>query len=284
MNLPMDSKSILITGSSEGGIGHTAALVLKERGYRVFATARQLKDVEKLRAEGFESCLLDLTQPDTIDSALQWVLARTGGTLYALFNNGGFGQPGALEDITTDVLKAQFETNFFGWHELVRRVVPIMREQGYGRIIQHGSILGLISLKFRGPYNASKYAIEGYTDTLRLELTDSNIYATVLNTGPVSSRFRVNAQEAFQKNVNQEDSFFKEVYARSMKKRFENPDKKDPFQLEADAVVKKLIHALESKRPKPRYYVTFPSYLLSTVKRLLPTNLLDRLLVRISDS
>lgn len=280
----MDKKSILITGSSEGGIGYVAAQMLQSRGYRVFATARKTSDVEKLEAEGFESCLLDLTQPETVESALRWVLERTGGTLYALFNNGGYGQPGALEDIPTNVMKEQFETNFFGWHELVRQVVPIMRKQGYGRIIQHSSILGLISLKFRGPYNASKYAVEGYTDTLRLELSGSNIYATVLDTGPVTSRFRVNAQRAFEENVDQENSAFKEVYARSMKKRFENPNRKDPFQLEPEAVVKKLIHALESKQPKPRYFVTFPSYFLSSVKRIVPTGFLDRLLIKISDS
>lgn len=277
----MHSKSILITGSSEGGIGYVAAKILKERGYRVFATARQQKDVESLKAEGFESCLLDLTKPETINNALQWVLQATGGRLYALFNNGGYGQPGALEDISTDVLKKQFETNFFGWHELIRQVIPVMRRQGYGRIIQHSSILGLIALRYKGSYNASKYAIEGYTDTLRQELSGSNIYATVLNTGPIGSHFRINAQKAFETNIDIENSVFASVYRENLQKRFENPDKKDPFQLEPEAVVKKLLHALESKKPKPRYFVTFPSYLLSTLKRLLPTNILDRLLIKI---
>ncbi len=275
----MDKKSILITGCSSG-IGLCTAQRLKQNGYRVFATARKNDDVEKLKQQGFESFLLDYTHSNTIHLTLQNVLDATGGTLYALFNNGAYGQPGAVEDLNTEVLREQFETNFFGWHELTRLVIPIMRKQGYGRIIQNSSVLGLVAMRFRGAYNASKYAIEGLSDTLRLELHGSNVFVSMIEPGPISSRFRANALLYFKKNINTENSYFKEQYNNLLKK-LQTDGPVVPFTLPADAVYTKVFKILTAKRPKAHYYVTFPTYLFGYLKRIISARVLDSLLRRV---
>jgi len=278
------TKEILITGCSTG-IGYHTAHQLRMQGYRVFATARKPEDVTKLEQEGFEACQLDLDSSESIADALDWVLEQTGGTLYALFNNGAYGQPGAVEDLTRDVLRQQLETNLLGWHELTCKVLPIMRKQGYGRIIQNSSVLGLITLKYRGAYNCSKFALEGLTDTLRQELHGTNIFVSLVEPGPITSQFRVNAYEAFKANIDAKHSAHKAVYD-AVDRRLSKTDLergKDPFTLEPDAVVKRVVHALEAKRPKERYYVTFPTYLFAYLRRILSARWLDRILRRVSD-
>lgn len=276
------SKSILITGCSSG-IGNCVAKKLSERGYRVFATARKQDDVDRLQTEGLESLQLDLNDSGSIQSAIDQILQQTDGQLYALFNNGAYGQPGAVEDLRRDVLRQQFETNLFGWLELTNLIIPVMRKQGEGRIIQNSSVLGLVSLPFRGAYNASKYALEGLTDTLRLELHGSGIHVSLIEPGPVESRFRANAFAAYKKHINTEQSFFHETYQR-MEVRLNKEGPAAPFTLPPEAVLKKVIHALEASRPKPRYYVTFPTYLFGTLRRLLSSNAMDQVLLRISGS
>ena len=271
-------KSVLITGCSSG-IGYCVARGLRNRGYRVFATARKSEDVQRLADEGFESLILDLDRSETIAAALSEVLNRTGGSLYGLFNNGAYGQPGAVEDLETNVLRAQFETNLFGWHELTRRIIPLMRRQGAGRIIQNSSVLGFVALTYRGAYNASKYALEGLSDTLRLELHGSGVYVSLIEPGPIESRFRANAYEKWRQNIDSEQSFHRGAYL-AMAERLQKQGPAVPFTLPPEAVLKRVIHALESPRPRPRYYVTFPTYLFGTLKRLLPARTLDRILRR----
>ncbi len=270
--------SILITGCSKDGIGYATAHALKDRGYHVFATARRIEEVERLKGEGFDAYYLDVTDIHSIDRTLEHILQATGGTLDALFNNAGYGQPGAVEEIPTEVLREQFETNVFGLHELTRRIIPIMRRQGYGRIIQHSSVLGLISLRFRGAYNASKYAIEGLCDTLRLELIGSNIFVSTLNTGPVRSKFRENATAMFLKYIDIEHSIYQKEYQSEVLQREDKKESKDPFTRDADVVIKAVLHVLESPKPKPRYLITEATWLLSTFKRVLSTRWLDKLL------
>lgn len=273
-------KSILITGCSSG-IGLCVAEGLKARGYRVFASARKAEDVERLRESGFEALQLDLTDSASIDSTVTQVLEKTGGTLDALFNNGAYGQPGAVEDLRREVLREQFETNLFGTHELTCKVLPVMRRQGHGRIIHNSSVLGLIALPFRGAYNSSKYALEGLTDTLRLELHGSGIHISLVEPGPVISRFRANAMAKYQQNIDKTNSPFRETYE-AMERRLNKEGPAAPFTLPPEAVLEKVIHALESKRPKVRYYVTFPTYLFATLKRLLTHRGLDWVLRRVS--
>ncbi len=273
-------KTILITGCSSG-IGHCAAFHLKQRGYRVFASARRPEDVDALRAGGLEALQLDLCDSDSIQHAVDTLLSRTGGRLYGLFNNGAYGQPGAVEDLSTEVLRAQFETNLFGWHELTRQVIPVMRHQGEGRIIQNSSVLGFVVMAYRGAYNASKFALEGLTDTLRLELQGSGIHVCLIEPGPIESRFRINAHAAWKRHIDAGQSAHREAYE-AMVRRLKKEGAAVPFTLPPEAVVKKVIHALESPRPKARYYVTFPTYLFGALKRILTTRALDRLLWKAS--
>jgi NAD(P)-dependent dehydrogenase (short-subunit alcohol dehydrogenase family) len=274
------TRSVLITGCSSG-IGHTCAHGLARRGWRVIASARKPEDVQRLRAEGLTAVRLDLDDPESIAEGLSATLAETGGGLDALFNNGAFGLPGAVEDLSRAALRAQLETNLLGWHDLTCRVIPLMRRQGHGRIIQNSSVLGLIALPYRGAYVASKFALEGLTDTLRLELAGSGIRVSLIEPGPILSRFRDNARLAFERLVDPTDSPHQAAYL-GMAQRLEKEGAAQPFTLPADAVLTKLIHALESPRPRPRYYVTFPTYLMGTLRRLLGTRAMDAVLRQLS--
>jgi NAD(P)-dependent dehydrogenase (short-subunit alcohol dehydrogenase family) len=272
-------KTILITGCSSG-IGYHCAWGLRERGYRIFATARKYEDVERLQAEGFEAYELDLANSVSINAAVAQVLAATGGELYGLFNNGAYGQPGAVEDLSRDMLRTQFETNLFGTHELANLVIPAMRRQGYGRIVQNSSVLGFAAMRFRGAYNASKFALEGLSDTLRLELAGSGVYVSLVEPGPILSRFRENSLDIYRRTIDAEASVHRDQY-RAMLARLETEGPAAPFTLGPEAVLKKVIMALEAKRPRARYYVTFPTYLFGALKRVLPDRAMDWVLAKI---
>ena len=276
----MTQKAILITGCSSG-IGYCAAHGLKNAGWRVFAACRKSEDCARLHAEGFESPLIDYSKPDTIQQGLNEVLTATGGTLDALFNNGAFGTPGAVEDLPTDALRAIFETNFFGWHELTRAVIPVMRAQGHGRIIQCSSVLGFVTLPWRGAYNATKFALEGLTDTLRIEMRDTSIHIVLIEPGPVTSKIRQNSIPHFERWINWESSPRRDHYEKTLRKRLYRDAGPDPFELPPEAVLKKLRHALEARKPKPRYYVTTPTYMMGILRRILTSRALDRVLARI---
>ncbi|NJD07982.1 MAG: SDR family oxidoreductase [Methylococcaceae bacterium] len=276
----MNGQAVLITGCSSG-IGLCTAHGLKARGYRVFATARKESDVEKLRGLGLESFRLDLADAASIREAVGAVLEATSGNLYGLFNNGAYGQPGAVEDLTREALREQFETNLFGTHELTTLIIPVMRAQERGRIIQNSSVLGFAAMPFRGAYNASKFALEGLTDTLRLELRGSGVHVSIIEPGPILSRFRDNARAMFQKHIEPADSVHRHRY-QAMEARLRKEGPGQPFTLGPEAVLEKVIHALEARRPKVRYYVTVPTYLFGGLKRVLPDRLLDSILGRIS--
>lgn len=273
------AKTILITGCSTG-IGYTTAKVLKDRGHTVIATARKADDVARLQAEGFTALRLDLADSGSIRLAVEQTLESTGGSLDALFNNGAFGQPGAVEDLSREVLRFQFETNLFGTHELTNLIIPAMRRQGYGRIIYNSSVLGLVALTYRGAYNASKFALEGLADTLRLELRGTGIAISLIEPGPILSRFRENSFALYKRNIDAEHSAHRDKY-RAMEARLQKEGAAVPFTLPAEAVAEKVVNALEAKRPKIRYYVTFPTYLFGTLKRLLPAAWLDHLLIKV---
>ena len=276
----MESKTVLITGCSSG-IGNCLARGLRERGYRGFPGARREADVAALSAAGFESLPLDLDSSGSIRAAVETVLDRTQGRLYALVNNGAYGQPGAVEDLSRETLRAQFETNLFGTQELTNLVIPAMRAQGEGRIIQMSSMLGIVCLAYRGAYNATKFALEALSDTMRLELRNTNIHVSIIEPGPITSRFRVNAYAAFKRHIDREHSVYREYYAR-VEKRLEG-SKPLPFTLPPEAVLKKVIRALEARRPKARYAVTFPTYLFAVLRRVLPVRALDQILATVSN-
>ena len=269
----MALKSILITGCSSG-IGLDAAVTLRDRGWRVFASCRKQSDCDRLIAQGFESPRIDYSDVSTIQSGLREVLDATGGTLDALFNNGAYAIPGAVEDLPTDALRAIFEANFFGWHELTKQVIPVMRAQGSGRIVQNSSILGFIPYSWRGAYVSTKFALEGLSDVMRIEMRGTGIHISVIEPGPITSRIRQNAIPHFERWIDAENSPRARLYETLRKRLYESAGP-DPFELPAAAVSKKLIHAIESPRPKPRYYVTTPTYAFGFLKRILPTRTLD---------
>lgn len=277
----MTQKSILITGCSSG-IGYDAAHALHNRGWRVFATCRKTDDCERLRSEGLESFTLDYEDEDSIKTAVAETFSRTGGTLDALYNNGAYAIPGFTQDLPRDGLRAIFEANLFGYFDLINQVLPTMLKQGHGRIINCSSVLGLTAMRARGAYNATKFAMEGLTDTLRLELRAQPVDIILIEPGPITTDIRVNAQPQFEKWIDWENSLGRKMYEDSLMPRlYANNPKPDAGELPPKAVTKKLIHALESPRPKRRYYVTTPTYVSGFLKRILSTRALDYIFSRL---
>ncbi|MFP4560043.1 MAG: SDR family NAD(P)-dependent oxidoreductase [Thiohalorhabdus sp.] len=274
------SPAVAITGCSSG-IGECIAFGLRDRGYRVLATARREEDLRRLGEQGLEALPLELADPNSVAECAAAIAERTRGTLLGLVNNAAYGQPGAVEDLSREVLDAQFQVNLLGTHDLTVRLLPVMREQGFGRVIQISSLLGLVALRYRGAYNASKFALEGLTDTLRLELAGSGIHPVLVEPGPVTSRFRENAFRAFQANIDAERSPHRAIYEQEVSARLAGSEDA-PFTLGPEAVLAKTVKALEARRPRARYYVTLPTYLLAGMKWSLPVRLLDPLLRRIS--
>lgn len=283
--LPLDTpretrRVVLVTGCSSG-IGRAIATGLPRPVYRVFAAVRDAADAKSLGRSGLDTLTLDLADSHSIQAAVSSLLERTGGRLDALVNNGAYGQPGAVEDLSREALRRQFETNVFGTHELTRRCIGIMRGAGTGRIIQISSILGRICLANRGAYNASKFAIEALSDTLRLELHGSGIEVSLVEPGPIESRFRANALAAFKQHVDAATSRHARLYA-AVERRLAATTNA-PFTLPAEAIVKPVRHALESRRPRVRYPVTLPSRVLPNLKRFLPDRAMDRILRAVGD-
>lgn len=272
----MTQKSILITGCSSG-IGYTCAHALQKQGYQVIASCRKDKDVRRLQDEGLTCIQLDLNDSASITAGAKQALELSNNKLYALFNNGAYGQPGALEDLPVQALREQFETNLFGWHQLVSELLPAMRTNGAGRIIQNSSVLGFAAMKYRGAYNASKFALEGWSDTLRLELYGSNIHIALIEPGPIESHFRANALAKFHQWIDINRGAHKEAYQAQLA-RLGKEESGNRFVLPAEAIIAPLIHALESDSPKLRYRVTTPTKVFALLKRLLPQRWLDPIL------
>lgn len=274
-----DRRTIIVTGCSSG-IGAHCARALKADDWRVFATVRKESDLAALTADGIEALLMDYTKPETIAALVDEVGERTGGRIDALFNNGAYGQAGAVEDLSTDVLREQFETNVFGWHELTRRVIPVMRAKGHGRIVNCSSILGLLPYRYRGAYTASKYALEGLTITMRMELEGSGIGVSLIEPGPIASRFTANALAKIRENIDLEGSVHAEQYKRQLK-RLDGRGSVSRHKLGPEAVYDVLKHALTAPRPKPHYLVTKPAKQGAFLKRILPAALFYKIMRRI---
>ena len=276
----IQNKTILITGCSSG-IGHACALGLKAQGWRVFATVRNAADKKRLEAEGLEVLMLDYRDSKSVQACVKEVAKRTGGKLYGLFNNGAYGQVGAVEDLTRAVLEEQFASNFFGWHELATLCLPLMRANGSGRIIQCSSVLGIVAMKWRGAYNASKFAIEGLSDTMRLELQGSGIFVSTIEPGPIKSRFVDSAMVSFERNIDEKTSHYQEAYARQRARLGRGGSGR--FKLGPEAVLEKLQHALEASRPRAHYYVTIPTHIMGLARRIMPQRMMDRFVAKMSD-
>ena len=280
MRIPaVQSRTVLITGCSSG-IGAATAEALRAAGWRVFPTARAAADLDALRAQGFEPLALDLADPASVEAAAAEALARTDGALGALVNNAGYCQAGALEDVSREALRAQFETNVFGLHQLTRALLPAFRRQGGGRIVHVGSVLGRIATPMVGSYCASKFALEALADALRIELRGSGIWVALIEPGAILSRFRKNAAETLDRNVDRAQSGFGDVYAREIERRRRQVKKPDLFTRPPEEVARKIRHALESPRPKRRYGVTLAAPLADLAARFIPQAWTDPLLAR----
>jgi len=275
---PIDNKSVLVTGCSSG-IGRATAELLRFRGWRVFPTARKAKDLEVLREAGFEAIELDVVSSESIAAAIDTVLKKNGGKLGAVVNNAGFGMPGAIEDLTRDAMRHQFEVNLFGLQELTNRLIPIFREQSHGRIVNISSVVGRIALPFMGIYSASKFALEAVSDALRVELSSDAISVSLVEPGPIHTRFSTNCAGQGEERLDTDSSKSGAAYKQYFKKRRDGGMSEDRFRLPPEAVAKKILHALESPRPKIRYRVTIPAYLGDWMARFVPAALVDRLMV-----
>ncbi|MGI0525127.1 SDR family oxidoreductase [Rhizobium giardinii] len=274
-----DRRSIIVTGCSSG-IGAWCARALASDGWRVFATVRRVEDLGPLESDGIEVFLMDYTKPDTIYSLVEQVLSRTGGRLDALFNNGAYGQAGAVEDLPVEALRLQLETNVIGWHDLTRQVIPAMRAQGHGRIVQCSSILGIVPYRWRGAYNASKFALEGLTLTMRMELAGSGIEVSLIEPGPITSRFTANAVAYVERFIDLKGSVHAKEYERQMR-RLKGESGPARGKLEPDAVYAALKRALTERKPKPHYIVTQPAKQGALLKKLLPAALFYRIIGRL---
>ena len=280
--MSVKTKSILITGCSSG-IGLDTAKFLSKNGWDVYATCRKIKDVKKLNNLGIKCFKLDYASEKSIDQALQEILKQTNDSLSAIFNNGAFALPGALEDIPSNGMKEIFEANFFGWHYLIRKVIPVMRTQGFGRIIQCSSILGFITLAYRGPYNSTKWALEAYSDTLRLELEGTGIKIISIRPGPINTLIRKNSIINFNKWVDWKNSQLKKLYEEklipSLVNDNENNQFNNLFELQGEDVAKVVLESLETKNPKLIYNVTIPTKFMGFMIRFLSKRLLHKLLL-----
>lgn len=274
-----DRPSIIVTGCSSG-IGAWCARALLKDGWRVFATVRKAEDLAALENDGIEAFLMDYTKPDTISKLVDDVFARTGDRLDALFNNGAYGQAGAVEDLPVEALRLQMETNVIGWHDLTRRVIPAMRAQGHGRIVQCSSILGIVPYKWRGAYNASKFALEGLTLTMRMELEGSGIEVSLIEPGPITSRFTANALINIERFIDLKGSVHAVEYEKQLR-RLKGESTPARGKLGPDAVYTVLKRALTAKRPKPHYIVTQPAKQGALLKKLLPAGLFYRFIGRL---
>lgn len=274
-----DRPTIIVTGCSSG-IGAYCARALKADGWRVFATVRQPEDRVELERDGIETFIMDYTQPDTIAALVEAVMALSGGRIDALFNNGAYGQAGAVEDLPTEALRLQFETNVIGWHDLTRRVIPAMRARGHGRIVQCSSILGILPYRWRGAYNASKFALEALSLTLRMELAGSGIEVSLIEPGPITSKFTANAIAYIERFIDQKNSVHRAEYERQMR-RLRGETRPARGKLGPEAVYVVLKHALTARHPRPHYIVTRPAKQGALLKKLLPAALFYRIIGRL---
>jgi NAD(P)-dependent dehydrogenase (short-subunit alcohol dehydrogenase family) len=247
---------------------------MKARGWRVIATARNDDDLAMLRADiGVDAVHVEMSDPASVAQCAERALAISGGRIDALFNNAAYGQVGAIEDLSIEVLRRQFEVNLFAQHELTRRILPSMRRQGHGRIVQCSSVLGLVAAPFRGAYCASKFAMEALSDSMRIELKGSGVHVSLIEPGPIRTRFVEHALENFETTIDIPVSPHRALYEARLERMKQGGN--DAFKLEPEAVAAKLVHAVESARPKKRYYVTKPTYFAAFLKRVAPQGTID---------
>ena len=279
MNAPaVINKSVLVTGCSSG-IGRATSACLRASGWTVYPTARKVEDLDALEADGFQAIQLDVASSASIEATVDQVLGLTGGKLGALVNNAGFGMPGAIQDLTRDAMRRQFEVNVFGLQELTNKFVPVFREHGGGRIVNVSSVVGRLALPFMGIYSASKFALEAISDVQRVELAPDSIFVSLVEPGPIRTSFSTNCAGQGEERLDTATSKFGAAYQRYFEKRRNGGMGEDRFRLPPEAVAKKILHALESPRPRIRYKVTLPAYFGDWAARFVPARMIDRMML-----
>ena len=273
----MKTKNILITGCSSG-IGKNVAITLHNKGWRVFATCRSKTDCTFFTKLGIESFPLDLLKEESINCAVNLVKEKTKSQLDVLFNNGAYAIPGAIQDIPRSAMREIFEVNVFGQIDLINRCIPLMMNSDYPKVINCSSVLGFISLPYRGLYSATKYSIEALTDALRRENYDSKIKFVLIQPGPINTDIKKKSIKHFEKWIDWKKSVHQKTYENKVIKRLYDNNYKDSFnvyELQPDEVTKILINVLNSKKPKARYKITIQTKIAQIMTKLLPTNTLD---------
>ena len=271
-------KVAVVTGASTG-IGRATARMLKARGWRVFPTARSRTDLDLLRGEGFQPVELDLADPDSVEYAAKEVLELSQGMLGALVNNAGYGQPGALEDLSRSAVRKQFETNVIGTLDFTNRFIPVFRAQQRGRIVLVSSVVGRVVIPFLGAYSASKFALEAIGDGWRMELGPAGISVSVVEPGPIKTCFRKRVVSEAARGLEMRNSVFAKQYAKELsepERTYTRPT--DVFQKPPEAVAQRIVHALESRWPRARYPVTGAAWLGDFAARFLPARIKDWML------
>ena len=267
----MEEQVVLITGCSSG-VGRATALEAARRGHRVFASARRREDLSFLPSQrGVTALLLDVTDAASVARAVEAVL-REAGRLDALINNAGFGQYGAVEDVSPEEWRRQFDVNLFGAVVAIRAVLPAMRTARRGTIVNVSSVAGKISIPFAAPYCASKHALEAVSDALRVEVAPFGIRVVVVEPGPISTRFGETAREKVSGIVARPGPYsaFYPAAERAMETDFTKG------RLPPEAVARVILRAVESSDPKPRYRVTSMAKVFLPLRRVLPDRFLDR--------
>ena len=269
-------KNILITGCSSG-IGHDAALTLNKKGWRVFATCRSRSDCKYFESLGIESFPLDLSNEKSIKSATDLIEEKISSKLNAIFNNAAFAIPGAIQDLPRSALREIFEVNVFGQFDLIKRCLPLMAQVEDPRIVNCSSVLGFLSLPYRGAYSATKFALEALTDAMRRENFDGPVKIILLQPGPINTKIRQNSIKHFEKWVNWQDSIHQKKYKNIVIERLYNKSSSNlsKYELHPRSVTKVLEKALDAKKPKCRYMITTPTLAARILISTLPTKLLD---------
>lgn len=266
--------SVLITGCSSG-IGRDTAVVLKGMGWDVIASARKPTDVDLLRKQGFKAVLIDNNDDASIEAGMRSAVEMAeGGRVWGVFCNAGYGQPGALEDVTSRGMEQQLRTNVVGTHSLLRLAVKHMGSAGGGRILVNSSVLGVVGMKYRGAYVASKFALEGMADVLRMEVRDLGIDVCLIEPGPVYTRFRANGLKVFHEHVEVEGSRHAKRYE-GLVKKLSTEGPVVPFTMTSRRCGEIAAKALTCARPRARYRATVQTRVFSVLKRVLPTRWLD---------
>ncbi|MCG8621571.1 MAG: SDR family NAD(P)-dependent oxidoreductase [Proteobacteria bacterium] len=270
-------RSILITGCGSG-IGEDCARYFHSKGWVVLATCRTEADAKRLSREGLTSFRLDYEDEASVIEGYSRGMQLVDGRLDVLFNNGAYGVPALVEDLPTDALRQIFEANLFGWHTLTRLAVADMVKNGTGRIIQNSSVLGFVALPVRGAYNATKYALEGLTDTLRLEMRGTGVDVVLIEPGPIRTKIRQNSYKHFQKWIDWRTSRRREFYEGRLIPRLAAKPATGRLrggELLPRAVTLCVWKAATEGRPRLRYRVTRATKVMAVAKRVLSGRMVD---------